>query len=334
VSSADLPASRSRGALDDATFLAARSEMLGAGVTVAPSEALWAESQRVGMALLRGGAGFPPSLYASGGTWDTASTEDAVSAWITDRLVERGQLRKITLQASHVIAFRRLLEGSLRQHLVDQRGPSQTRNLLRRVKVVLAADTRFECTHPGRRASARRYRLVGTANVFAGGDRALCSAAWAAGDFPAVTHRDDAQTLSPVLIEPDLGDFLAALLGVAGEMSVRDVIAAMSGRYGLDAPTFDADASIVPGDQDRPGVDLIRDELADGVLAQLTPRQLCVLRAHHEERQVREIAGLLGCSVGTVSAETAAIRRALGPLGAHAGPVLNEVLDRVFKQDI
>jgi hypothetical protein len=98
--------------MDDKTFLAARSEMLTAGVTAAPDEALWAESQRVGMALLRGGAGFPPSLYASGGVWDTASVEDAVSAWTSDRLLARGQLRKITLKASNVIAFRRQLEGS------------------------------------------------------------------------------------------------------------------------------------------------------------------------------------------------------------------------------
>jgi hypothetical protein len=319
--------------MDDKTFLAARSEMLTAGVTAAPDEALWAESQRVGMALLRGGAGFPPSLYASGGVWDTASVEDAVSAWTSDRLLARGQLRKITLKASNVIAFRRQLEGSLRQHLIDQRAASQADNLFRRVKVVLAEDPRFECTHTSGRTAELRYRLQGTTNVFAGDDRALCSAAWAAGDFPAVVYRDDALKLSPVLEGPDLGDFLAALLDVAGEMSVRDVIVAMSGRYGLGALTFDVDA-VVPSDRDSPEVDLVRNELADGVLAQLTPRQLLVLKAHHEELKVRGIAELLACSVGTVSSETAAIRRALDPLGSHAGPVLNEVLDRVFKQNI
>ena len=47
--------------------------------TAQPVEQLWLEAQRVGHALLRQGAGFPPSLYASGGVWDAASIEDAVS---------------------------------------------------------------------------------------------------------------------------------------------------------------------------------------------------------------------------------------------------------------
>ena len=65
----------------------------------------------------------------------------------TDRLVERGQLRKIVLQASNTAALRRLLEGSLRQHLIDQQAASQSKNLFPRVKQRLDEDERFECTH-------------------------------------------------------------------------------------------------------------------------------------------------------------------------------------------
>jgi hypothetical protein len=300
---------------------------------VQPGEELWVESQRVGYALLRQGAGFPPTLYASGGSWDTASIEDAVSGWTTDRLVARGQLRKIVLQSANTAALRRLLEGSLRQHLIDQQAPSQSKNLFRRVKQTLEDDPRFDCTHRATRAAERRYRLMGTTHVFAGDDRRLCGMAWAAGDFPAIVYRDDATKLSPVLEGPDLADFLGALLDVAGEMAVRDVLTAMNGRYGLDPPILDAEAT--PADeQARPEVELVRRELADGVLAELTDRQLRVLVALHQKRPVRDLADQLDCSVGTISSETNAIRKALNPLGRDAGPVLNEVLDRAFRTNV
>jgi DNA-binding CsgD family transcriptional regulator len=174
---------------------------------------------------------------------------------------------------------------------------------------------------------------MGTTHVFAGDDRRLCGMAWAAGDFPAIVYRDDAAKLSPVLEGPDLADFLGALLDVAGEMAVRDVLTAMNGRYGLDPPILDAEAT--PADeQARPEVELVRRELADGVLAELTDRQLRVLVALHQERSVRDLADQLDCSVGTISSETNAIRKALNPLGRDAGPVLNEVLDRAFRTNV
>jgi len=318
--------------LGDVAFVAAREELIRGGPTAQPAEELWAETQRVGGVLLRQGAGFPPSQYASGGVWDTASIEDAVSGWTTDRLVDRGQLRKIVLQASNTAALRRLLEGSLRQHLIDQQAASQSKNLFRRVKKTVEDDERFECTHEAKRASERRYRLAGTTHVFAGDERTLCGMAWAAGDFPPIVYRDDAQKLSPVLEGPDLADFLAGLLGGAGEMTVRDVITAMSGRYGLAPSTFDAEA-VLSGDFAQPEVEFVRDELADGVIARLTERQLQVLKGHHEEQSVREMAEQLDCSVGTISSETKAIRGALDPLGGHASAVLNEVLDRAFKDN-
>jgi len=130
-----------------------------------------------------------------------------------------------------------------------------------------------------------------------------------------------------------LADFLGGLLDVAGEMAVRDVLAAMCGRYGLGPPALDAEATLAD-EQARPEVELVRQELADGVLAQLTDRQLQVLLGLHQERSVRNLAGQLNCSVGTISSETNAIRKALSPLGSDAGSVLNEVLDRAFRTNV
>lgn len=298
-----------------------------------PSDALWAESQRVGHALLRNGAGFPPALYASGRIWNDESVQDAVSGWTTDRLVERGQLRAIALKSATVIRFRGQLEGSLRQHLIGEQERSQSKNLFRRVRQTLEEDNRFECTVASARASRSRYRLVGTDAVFAGDERRLAAAAWAAGDFPAKPWRDDAEKLSPVLEGQDLADFLAGLLLASGEATVSEVITAMDGRYNLGAPDFDVDA-VLSSEIDRPEVEVERNELAEAMIARLTPRQLLVLQAHQEELNGREIAARLECSPGTISAEFAAIRRALDAARPDAAGVLKDVLDRVFKRAV
>lgn len=288
---------------------------------------LFSEAQRVGDRFLR--ARRLPPHYAASGAWTDESIEDAVSQWLAERLVGRGDLKRMAFQTQDLATFRAMLTTSLRQDIIDRLERTESRNLYARICKVLEDEARFSCVGESASRQHRVWAIAGSLARFEGDDRAFVNAAYAAGDFSRVHYRADAGKLSPVLSSPDLLGFLEGLLR-HGAMSASEIMVAINGRYGLSVTAF-AELGENIATPDTVADALMAEEAAAIMLEELTPRQLDVLRLSSDCQTVREVAGQLGCSPATVMTELQRIRECHHRLGLDDPAVLNAVVDLAFQ---
>jgi hypothetical protein len=312
--------------MNQAEFLAARSAVL-AGED--PPRALLGECRRsVGLLVRTAGL---PAHYSPDGVWSEGAIEEAYADWVAVRLVGRGQLRGILQRAPVLAVFRRMVETSVRQHLIDRLKPSQAANLYERVTRLLGG-AQFAATGAG---GGRLWRLIdGPDGRFDGDDRQLLAVAWSLGEFKVLRYDLDARKLSPLLDADELERFVTGMLG-AGAMTTATIVRALRLRFGLDEderPGELADSAQIAGGLDPQKAPVI-SELAIAMLAELTERQLQVLIGIAHQVSGRELATQLGCSTGTISHERSRIADILARFGSEAPDVLKHVLDSPFLED-
>lgn len=312
--------------MTDAEYAAARSAVLAGGD---PSEALLNDCRRR-VALLVHHAALPVH-YSPYGVWNQEAIDEIYADWVAVRLVERGQLRAMLQRAPVLRVFRRMAETSVRQHLIDGLKRSQAANLYERVLALLQTE-QFAGSGSG---TGRLWRLVeGPVEPFDGDERRLLGVAWSLGEFRVIRYDVEARKLSPLLDADELKRFVVGMLQ-AGAMTAAAIVNALRLRFGLeeDQPHGELDDALHAAGGPDPQAAPIITELVTATLAELTERQAKVLMAA-EEVPVRELAGQLGCSTGTISHERSRIADILARLGADAPAVLNQVLETLFKQNV
>jgi hypothetical protein len=246
----------------------------------------------------------PPS-YAPYGQWDDEAVEDVFGDWYEKRLLGRGHLQLLLDRARTVGGFRRLAEQSVRQHLLNQRARSQAQNLYWRV-IELLNDDDFELVRDAARAQDKWWRLKGSAVAEWGeDDQRLVAHAWALGDFSIIRYRADAKKLSPLLDAEELKRFVVGLLDkVQAALTPTLIMRALEQRFDLGAVSEEELTEAVAPPVAAPDVpsDLALEDAARSVIAELTPRQIEVLRRSDGET-VDQMAQALGCSTGTIHNE-------------------------------
>jgi DNA-binding CsgD family transcriptional regulator len=303
-------------------YIRTRAEVLGGGQ---PSKALLDECLLAARLMIKTSG--LPAHYSPLGVWSEEAIEEAFADFTADRLLGRGQLLAM-LQRSPVRAvFRRMVETSLRQDLIDRLERSQSANLYARITELLADEERYSSSGSG---SGRLWQLrEGSGTPFAGDDRTLAALAWSLGEFAVIRYKPDAKKLSPLLDSDELTRFLDGLLS-ANAMDIATVCRALKLRFSLDDPVQaeplaeDLTADAIGAD---PQQILIHHETATAVLAELTERQLQILLGDDQGESTRELALRLECSTGTISHERGRIAEVLARLGGREPGVLKEILD-------
>jgi DNA-binding CsgD family transcriptional regulator len=246
-----------------------------------------------------------PASYAPYGRWDDEAVEEVFGDWYEVRLLRRGHLQLLLDRARTVGGFRRLAEHSLRQHLLNQRARSQAQNLYWRVVELLDGDE-FELARGARRAQDRWWRLKGTdVGEWGADDRMLVAHAWALGDFTIIRYRADARKLSPLLDADELKRFVVGLLDrTQAALTPTLIMHALEQRFDLGTVSEEelTDVGTLTRDVSDVAAEVALAETARSVLAELTPRQIEVLRRSASET-VDQMARALGCSVGTIHNE-------------------------------
>jgi hypothetical protein len=247
-----------------------------------------------------------PPAYAPYGQWDDEAVEDVFGDWYEKRLLGRGHLQLLLDRARTVGGFRRIAEQSLRQHLLNQRARSQAQNLYWRVIELLNDDEDFELVRDAARAQDKWWRLRGSAAAeWEEDDRRLLAQAWALGDFSIVRYRADAKKLSPLLDADELKRFVVGLLDKAeAALTPTLIMRALEQRFDLGAVAEEELTEAVTPAVAAPDVpsELALEDAARSVIAELTPRQIEVLR-RSDEQTVGQMAQALGCSTGTIHNE-------------------------------
>jgi hypothetical protein len=182
------------------------------------------------------------------------------------------------------------------------------------------------------------WRLAGqAAEPWQGTDKELLAAAWRLGHFEVVRFRDDAKKLSHVLEADDLRRFVAGLLQETGcALTLAQVVRALVLRFDLEPAGFEPledHEEVLPAQ-----VDIVDDvsagRAARAVVAELTQRQVAILRCQLRDLNVRETATEVGVAIGTVSADQKVNAEVLSRLsdeeGASRGALLNALRDLLF----
>jgi hypothetical protein len=280
-----------------------------------------------------------PPVFAPYGQWNDEAADEVFSSWYTERLLRRGHLQLLLDRSSTVGAFRRIAEQSLRQYLLNTSDRSQARNLFGRLVKMLEADDDFVLVRDANRPQDRWWRLVTAtdATEWMSQDERLLSEAWALGEFVVIRYRASAKKLSPVLEAGELKRFLVGLLGRVGSaLTPRLIMRVLEQRFDLgeisheelEAETEDLKVTSDVADE------LAFAEIARLIIAQLTPRQLDVLRCTDAGETIDAMASALGCSVGTIVNEQKRVGDAImrmSETGAERDALLKIVRDLVYE---
>ncbi len=275
--------------------------------------------------------GLPP-IYSPTGRWDQEAEREVLADWLAGSLLGSGQLAALLHQAAVPRSFLRLGELYLRRQLINRLSRRQATNLYPRVRSLLEGDPAFEAAeYPG------YWRLVGGPTTpWRGSEVELVAAAWRLGDFQTIRYREDAKKLSPLLERSELARFLSGLLGEAkAALTLDQIMRTLVARFDLGDP---AEVELGEAENTRDDFDVVEQIAADAAaraaVAELSARQVEVLRRQLDDLTVREIAVELRVSVGTVSAEQRVIAETLGRLSSEQqndrGELLNALRDLLF----
>ena len=282
-----------------------------------------------------------PPMYSPTGKWDEDAQEEVFADWIEARLVGTGQLAAMMHQTGSVNSFARLAELYLRRHLINRLDRNHATNLFGRLRTLLAEATdTFKVLVP----SSREQDVVWTLNSehaasgpYENGDDRLLSLAWGLGDFETVRFREDARKLSHVLERDELIRFVSGLMESAqGGLTLAQIVSVIVRRFDLEPAQIEGlgdDAHEVAAVSDVVE-DVAAGQFAAAALAELTARQVEILRAQLGDQSVRAIAEELRISVGTVAAEqkriAAVLSRLSDPDRESRTLLLNALRDLLF----
>lgn len=270
-------------------------------------------------AVARAGNYPPPAGYR---LW----TVDAVIETAHDVFADaRGPQRLVELavKASDDTSFLRLLEQVVRNYLRDQARVTAKGRLIRRLRELLEADSRFEVVPPGQPGAGNIELTDGTTpGVWNGRLSDLSAAAYKVTDVSVVRWRPEARRRSPVADGPSLMAVCEAVLRAAGASlpiaEIADVVAARFavGRGPVVIPVDDMDSWWPPaaGSDETASAEEIRAG-AEELVLQLTPMERIVLA--HLDNPVRQIADLTGLGKSTAAEVALRVRQIAARVLGH-----------------
>jgi DNA-directed RNA polymerase specialized sigma24 family protein len=287
-------------------------------------------------------SGLPP-MYSPTGQWDEEAEQEVLADWFASRLIGTGQLAALFHQASTGQSFARIAELYLRRHLISSRERSYAGNLYGRLRELLPDEiTMFEVLVDSEREQDVVWTLVADEGEGPWNDSEdrLLSVAWSLGEFETVRFRDDAKKLSHVLERDELLRFVTELMAATGTgLTLAQIVRVLVRRFDLEPVATEAlgEAAL-----EVPATDDIIEEvnaadLATAALAELTRRQVDVLRGQLDGCSVRQIADRLEVSTGTVSAEqqriSSVLSRLSDPDGDSRAQLLNALRDSLLIEE-
>ena len=261
---------------------------------------------------------YPPD-YSPTGSWDDHGLRELADDWIVDKLLRRGHLAHL-LQANTTMAgLRRGLEWSFTDFLIGRKKRTVLDNLFGRAYRLLEADERFRVAADAPKKATRCWALAAWDSCpepYQGPDDPLIAAGLRLRDYAQIRYRGDARKLSPVLSDPDLARFLAALLAEVGlPVSLGQIMLVIKYRFGLladettslEEPAADdgeghtlARGDFIPASGETPEAALLLDEAAQEIVVEMSDRQRECLLAYARGETYAEAAARLGCSTSTV----------------------------------
>ena len=283
-----------------------------------------------------------PPAFAPYGQWNDEAAEEIFADWYTNRLLARGHLQLLVDQARSVGGFRKLCERSLRQHLYNSADRSQARNLFLRLIEVLEQHEGLELMRDATQPQDRWWRPTAatSASEWQGNDDRLIAEGWGLGDFVVIRYRADAKKLAPVLATDELRRFVDGLFErTDSALSPRLIMRVLEARFDLGDVTeqsFEAETVAEPIARVDIAQEVALAETARAIVAELTARQLEVLRRSDGEETIDEIAAALGCSVGTIVNERSHIGLAIHRFSEDESDhqqLLRIVCDLLYRSD-
>jgi DNA-binding CsgD family transcriptional regulator len=289
---------------------------------------LYAFVGRLVAANLRSGT-VSPTLSPSG-AWDSEAIADATHDWFAEKLI-RGTLLLAFDRTATPQALARYLEQAFRNWLRDKaRGRSWPRILIR-ARDILEGDERFKLFEDSSSWMARRWGLAVWARPPAiVENREVTDAVYQLPDLEIIRESGESGRAATILSTPDLERLLIHVLeNLGGTISLSQLDRAFRHRFAwaFEAPTTGLEEVT---EQPLATVDhaseSIATETAYEILADLTRRQLEMLRERSDGATLEELAQLHGCSRGTADNE---LRRAGAAIRRHIAN--DELQERVLE---
>lgn len=289
--------------------------------------ALYAFIRRLVSAHLRSGV-VSPTLSGSR-SWTDEAVADATHDWLSEKLLTGALLLAFDRTATSQ-ALARYLERAFRNWLRDKaRSRSWPRILLRSRQLFEQEEERFTPFDDATNWMERRWGLTGwTEPERIEDEHAVIRAVYGAPDL--VIIRESSERAAAILSTPDLEQLLEHVLEtVGGTITLAQLDRAFRSRF-----AWAFEASVVELDEaaeeetrsDEAASETSAKDAALAVLADLTERQLEMLRERADGATLEQLAELHGCSRGTADNE---LKRAAGAIRRHLAD--DEIQERALE---
>jgi hypothetical protein len=246
---------------------------------------------------------YPAAEYAGSPDWSPELLEDVLQDWVEDRLVRRGGLAAMMASAATLPSLRKALTTSFRQHLINRRRRSSASNLFKRTQEMLETGAEFRKVGVAPQAPQQEWGLRTVPNVEPSPleMRDLIQIAYSmTNDELKVTHYGpESLKSSPILREPQLKEFLLALLSAAGgSLSLERIAKVMNHRFNLVGATQVELIEQLEASQRSVAGEAAIEDLAGSVIARLGIKPLDLIRRLQatDDLKVAAVAAGLGQS--------------------------------------
>jgi hypothetical protein len=252
----------------------------------------------------------PPHPYTA---WSKDAVLETAHDFLTSEHTSR-RLVELAARADDDESFERLLGVAVLNYLREQGRKTTLGRLVRRLRPLFGADTRFVFVPEGEPGAGNvALASAGSNAPYAGPTDVLREAAQNVSEVTIVRWNPNTRREAPVADTKSLMELSAAVLGAArGSMPVADLAHVLASRLGVDprripATMYVDDLDVVVGGEEiRFGVATNASELTsdlqpvvDGVIDQLSERERLVLAWLHETvRVIADHTGLAASSAG------------------------------------
>ena len=287
--------------LTDEEYGQARDAFAGGEVT----EPLYLFVGRLVSGNVRSGTVSP--TLAEGGVWSEDAVAEATHAWLEERLLRGGLQRAFDLTVTPQ-TFSRYLEQSFRNWLRDRsRSRGWPRLLLRARELLDGTPDRYSTSDVGGGWLDRRYTLAAHGEVGTATNGEVVKAVYVLPQLELLRHGPQSDRATPILSTKDLGSLLEAMLTELGKsFSLRQLDTAFRHRFAWAYEAAPVELDDSAGEQagfEEVGEDMIAEEQARLILAELSERQLLILRGKARGATLDDLAREHRCARGTVDNE-------------------------------
>jgi hypothetical protein len=271
---------------------------------------------RVVSAQLRSGT-VSPTLSASG-DWDDEAIADAAHDWLAEKLL-RGALLQAFDRTTTPQALARYLERAFKNWLRDKGRTRSWPRILIRSRELFDGDATFKRFEEAPRWIDHRYGLTAWSHPGRIDDEELViRAVYGLSDLQVIRERSE--RAPTVLSTPDLKALLEHVVQtLEGTVTLAQLDRGFRHRFSwaFEASNVELDETTVEEAASPAVSDAEAEETARAILADLTKRQLEMLRERADGATLEVLAEIHGCSRGTADNE---LKRASGIIRRHLAP--------------